>query len=149
MIYFEDLYEGYETTIGTWTLTANDIVEFAEQWDPQPHHTDASAAENSVFGGLVASSLHLFAICTRLFFDHEDQIQVLAMLGKDELRIPNPARAGCTLTYRTRCIEHRPSSSKADRGVVVLADEVIDENGLVVLTQKVSVLVARRSSSGL
>ena len=105
---------------------------------------DQDAARDSVFGGLVASSLHLFAICTRLFFDHEDQIQVIAMLGKDELRLPNPARAGTALTYRTRCIEHRLSSTKPDRGVVVLADEVVDEDGHLVLTQKVSLLVARR-----
>ena len=144
MLYFEDLHEGYQSTIGTWQLTASEIIEFASTWDPQPAHVDEDAARESVFGGLVASSLHLFAICTRLFFDHEDQIQVIAMLGKDELRLPNPARAGTALTYRTRCIEHRLSSTKPDRGVVVLADEVVDEDGHLVLTQKVSLLVARR-----
>ena len=145
MLYFDDLFEGYQSTIGAWHLKANEIIEFASQWDPQAAHIDEIAARESVFGGLVASSLHLFAICTRLFFDHEDQIQVIAMLGKDELRLPNPARAGATLTYKTRCIEHRLSESKPDRGVVVLADEVVDENNNVVLSQKVSLLVARRA----
>ena len=148
MLYFDDLFEGYQSTIGSWGLKASEIIEFASQWDPQPAHIDESAARESVFGVLVASSLHLFAICTRLFFDHEDQIQVIAMLGKDELRLPNPARAGSTLTYKTACIEHRPSESKPDRGVIVLADEVVDEDDKVVLSQKVTLLVACRPKTG-
>ena len=94
MRFFDDIPDDYRSVVGTWTLTDDAIVDFAGHWDPQPFHTDAAAAAASVFGGLVASSAHLFAICTRLFFDHEDRIQVVAMLGKDKLRLPSPARAG-------------------------------------------------------
>ena len=140
---FDDIPDSYESLIGTWELTAVDIVAFARTWDPQPFHIDATAAERSPFGGLVASSAHLFAICTRLFFDHEDPIQVLAMLGKDKLRLPNPARAGTTLTYRTRCIAKRASASRPTSGIVTLADTVTDSNGATVLSQEVTLMVAR------
>ena len=139
---FDDIPDDYETVVGTWALTAEDIVAFARIWDPQPFHTDAEAAKRSPFGGLVASSAHLFAICTRLFFDHDDRIDVLAMLGKDKLRLPNAARAGTTLTYRTRCVAKR-ESSRPTRGIVTLADTVTDSEDAVVLSQEVTLMVAR------
>lgn len=144
MRYYEDIPPDYRSAVGTFHLSEAAIIDFAQVWDPQPFHTDAEAAHASMFGGLVASSAHLFAICTRLFFDHPDAIRVVAMLGKDKLRLPNPARAGTTLTYETRCIEKRDSASRADVGIVTLADTVTDDAGAVVLTQEVSLMVARR-----
>jgi len=144
--YFDDLSVGWRSRVGTWPLDEADVVAFARQWDPQPFHVDPSAAKASIYGGLTASSLHLFAICTRLFFDHEARIAVLAMLGKDAVRFPNPARVGEHLVYDTECIEWRPSASKPDRGVIRLRDEVRDSAGHVVLGQEVSLLVARRRS---
>ncbi|MCY4013529.1 MAG: MaoC/PaaZ C-terminal domain-containing protein [Gammaproteobacteria bacterium] len=140
---FDDIPDDYESVIGTWELTADEIIAFAKTWDPQPFHTDIGAAEQSPFGGLVASSAHLFAICTRLFFDHPDHIDVLAMLGKDKLRLPNPARAGTTLTYRTRCIGKRASSSRPSTGIITLADTVSDSDDSTVLAQEVTLMVAR------
>ena len=131
--------------VGTFSLTDTAVIEFAQSWDPQPYHVDPAAAAKSVFGGLVASSAHLFAICTRLFADHRDGIQVIAMLGKDKLRLPNPARAGTVLTYETRCIGKRQSTSRPDAGIITLADTVTDDRGAVVLTQEVTLLVARRA----
>lgn len=145
MLFFDDIESGYTSEVGTWTLTAEEIIEFAQRWDPQPFHIDPKRAAHSVFGGLVASSLHLFAICTRLFFDHADKIQILAMLGKDQIRIHNPARPGDVLTYRTECIERRPSSSRADRGIIVLSDRLQNQQGDLILTQNVSLMVARRA----
>ena len=140
---FDDIPDDYDSVIGTWELTAAEIIAFAKTWDPQPFHTDVEAAEHSPFGGLVASSAHLFAICTRLFFDHHDRIDVLAMLGKDKLRLPGPARAGTTLTYRTRCIGKRASSSRPSTGIITLADTVTDSDDAPVLTQEVTLMVAR------
>ena len=143
VLYFDDIDTDYVSTVGTYQLEREEIIEFAKKWDPQPFHIDESAANESIFQGLVASSLHLFAICTRLFFDHEDNIQILAMLGKDEIRLHNPARPGDVLTYETRCTDRRPSSSKPDRGVIVLADLLKNQSGDEILSQKVSLLVKR------
>ena len=144
MKYFDDIPVGYRSTVGVYTLERDEIVEFAKRWDPQPFHIDEALAGDSVFGGLVASSLHLFAICTRLFFDHEDRIQTMAMLGKDAIKIPNPARVGDTLTYVTECVESTPSSSRPDRGVITLADTLSNQKGEPVLTQRVSLMVRRK-----
>ncbi|MCY4094540.1 MAG: MaoC/PaaZ C-terminal domain-containing protein [Gammaproteobacteria bacterium] len=145
MLYFDDIEVGYQSEVGTYTLTESEVIEFASTWDPQPFHIDKDAASASIFGGLTASSLHLFAICTRLFFDHEDRIQILAMLGKEAIRIPNPARPGDVLTYSTECIRKKPSSSRPDRGVITLKDTLTNQDGQPVLTQEVALLVARQN----
>ena len=144
--YLEDLAPGLCIEVGCYRLTRDEIVDVARRWDPQPFHVDEAAAAASIFGGLTASSLPLFAICTRLFFDLADPFATLAMLGKDEVRFPNPARADDELRYVTECVEVRPSRTKPDRGVVVLADMLARRSGEPVLTQKVSLLVARRAS---
>ena len=144
MLYFDDIDIGYQSTVGTYHLEETEIIEVAKRWDPQIFHTDKEAAAKSIFGGLTASSLHLFAILTRLSFDHEDKIQILAMLGKERIRIPNPARVNDTLTYTTVCVDKKLSSSKPDRGVITLKDSLTNQNGDDVLTQEVSLLVACR-----
>lgn len=121
------------------------MADFAATWDPQPFHIDAEAGARSIFGGLTASSLYVFAICTRLFYDLSEPFAILAMLGKDEVRLPGPARAGSTLRYETEVVETTPSRSKPDRGVIVLADRVTDDEGDVIMTQRVSLLLRRRS----
>ena len=145
MLHYDDIPDDYRRVVGTWQLRADDIVAFARTWDPRPVHTDAAVAERSPFGTLIASSAHLFAIVTLLFARHDDEIQILAMLGKDKLRLPSPARAGTTLTYETRCTGKRASASRPDVGIVVLADTVTDNDGNVVLTQEVTLMVSRRT----
>lgn len=142
--YFDDLKVGYRSLVGEWLLERDEAIAFAERWDPQPFHVDEQAAMQSIYGGLTASSLHLFAICTRLFFDHEDRIAVMAMLGKDDVRFPNPARIGDRLRYLTECVEWTPSKSKSDRGVIRLCDRLTNQAGELVMTQEVSLMIARR-----
>ena len=144
MLYFDDIEVGYRSHVGSYFLSSEEIIEVAQRWDPQPFHVDEQAAKASVFGGLVASSLHLFAICTRLFYDHTDAIQIMAMLSKDAVQLPNPARPGDTLRYDTRCIVRRESQSKTDRGVITLQDVLANQHGEPVLTQQVSLMVWKR-----
>lgn len=144
MLYFDDIDVGYKSHVGDYRVTRDEIIEIAQRWDPQPFHIDEVAARASAFGGLVASSVHLFAICTRLFFDHEDRIQIIAMLSKDRIQLPNPVRPGDTVSYETECIERRPSKTSPGRGVIVLADTVTNQRSELVLRQQVTLMIAAR-----
>ena len=146
-LYFEDLPVGIRCAVGRWELDRADVVDFARRWDPQPFHIDEEAARASLYGGLTASSLHLFAICTRLFFDAPEPVSVLAMLGKDAVRFPAPARVGDRLDYTTECIEARASRSAPDRGIVRLRDTLHNQRGDTVMTQEVTLMVARRPAA--
>lgn len=65
--YFEDLVGGDTRAAGSYTVTRDEIVTFAEQFNPQPFHTDEVTAAESMFGGLVASGLHTLCLSIRLF----------------------------------------------------------------------------------
>lgn len=129
MIYFEDLQVGNRRLLGTYLVSKEEAIEFASRWEPQPYHVDERAAEASLYGGLTLCSLHLFAICTRLFLQQDDPMAVMAMLGKDEVRLPRPARPGEELRYHTECIEKRPSRSRAGSGIVGLRDTLSNASG--------------------
>ena len=147
MKYLEDYVPGDAVDVdASYLITEEEILEVGKRWDPQPFHVDEAAAKESLYGGLTLSSLHLFAICTRLFFDHEDRIAVLAMLGKDEIRFPNPARPDEELSYHTECVEARASNSKPDRGVIELKDTVTNQAGETVMSQRVTLMVARQKA---
>ena len=64
--YLEDLEVGRPVEVGQVTVTAEEIVEFARRFDPQPFHTDEDAARSSPFGGLIASGWHTASLCMRL-----------------------------------------------------------------------------------
>jgi acyl dehydratase len=108
---------------------------------------DEAAAEASLYGGLTVCFLYLFAVCTRLFLQREDRIAVTAMLGKDEVRLPKPARPGDALAYYTECVAKRASRTRPDSGVVTFLDTLSNPAGETVLTQKVTLLVSRRGSA--
>jgi ubiquinone/menaquinone biosynthesis C-methylase UbiE/acyl dehydratase len=147
VIYFEDFRVGQQRVIGTYVIPKDEAIEFARKWEPQAYHLDDAAAETSSRGGLTVCSLYLFAVCTRLFFQQDNQIAVTAMLGKDEVRLPKPARPEDTLTYYTECVAKRSSRSRPDSGIVTLLDTLHNAAGETVLTQKVTLLVSRRGSA--
>lgn len=143
--YFDDLATDEPILVGTYSPSKEEAIELARRWEPQPYHVDEEAARTSLYGELTLCSLHLFAICTRLFFDMENPIAVLGMLGKDELRLPAPAHPDQELSYWTTCTEKRASKSKPDRGILTLSDQLLRPDQTAVLTQKVTLLVSRRS----
>lgn len=144
MIYFEDLQVGNRRLLGTYVVSKEEAIEFASRWEPQPYHVDERAAETSLYRGLTVCSLHLFAICTRLFLQQDDPVAVTAMLGKDEVRFPRPARPAEELRYYTECIEKRLSRSRAGSGIVGLRDTLSNASGEIILTQRVTLMVATR-----
>ncbi|WP_282183404.1 MaoC/PaaZ C-terminal domain-containing protein, partial [Azospirillum brasilense] len=66
MRYLDDLTPGDRFTGGPVTVTEEDIVAFARQFDPQPFHLDPEAAQDSVFGGLAASGWHTAGLTMRM-----------------------------------------------------------------------------------
>lgn len=145
--YFEDYEVGEQNMTGDHLVTAEEIIDFAKRWDPQPFHTDERKAEQSVFRGLTASGAHTFAISVLLRHQFTPRPAVIAGLGYDELRFPNPVRPGDRLCFRSECLEKRESRSKSDRGVIVFHAEVLNQDGQPVATMKSTVMVARRPAA--
>lgn len=146
-IYLDDLLQGFENEVDGYQLEKDDIIAFAKQWDPMPYHIDEEAAENSIFKGLTASSCHIIAICTLLYHRSKNKIKILAMLGKDELRFPNPARVNDILCYRSTCESARYSQKNPNQGIAILKEEIVNQDKTVIMSQKVTILVQAKNKS--
>ena len=145
--YFEDYQVGMVSEIGSITVTADEIVEFAARYDPQEMHVNPVAAASGPFGGLIASGWHTAALMMRMFADHYvSKTAGLAAPGIDELRWVRPVRPGDTLRARITVLETQRSRSKPDRGVVRGLVEVLNQNGELVMSLKPINLVRCRDA---
>ena len=147
MHYYEDIEIGDTEEFGEYHVTKDEILTFAEQYDPQPFHTDEAAAEDSAFGQLVASGWHTASICMRLLVDGPIQDRAsMGARGVDELRWHQPVTPGDTLSIRTEVLEKRVSESDRTRGYVDTKLEGINQDGDVVISWIGLEMVARRNA---
>ena len=144
MLFLEDYQVGKVSRTGEMHVSADEIVQFACQWDPQPFHVDVEAARQSMHGGLIACSAHVFAVFTKLANTIEPQSAALAALGFDELRMVKPLRAGDRVSLSSECVEVRRSRSKPDRGIVRSMIKLTNHTGETVFTVISSFLVRAR-----
>ncbi|MBR0826272.1 acyl dehydratase [Bradyrhizobium manausense] len=144
-LYFEEAEIGQLRTAGPYLVSKDEIIEFAQRYDPQPFDIDEEAAARSVFAGLTASGAHTFAILISLLSKTQPySLRVLAGLGWDELKLPTPVRPGDELSLEVAILEKRESKSSADRGVVRNQMHLRNQKREVALQCINNVLVARR-----
>jgi acyl dehydratase len=135
--YFDDYQVGISDEFGSMTVVQEEVIDFGRRFDPQPFHTDPVAAEQSVFGGLIASGWHTAGLMMRLLVEH--YISPTASLGSpgiDELRWLKPVRPGDVLSIRVTVLEANRSRSKPDRGIVRSQVEVLNQRREVVMSLK-------------
>ena len=145
---FEDFAVGQVHEIGSVTVDANEVVAFAERYDPQPFHLSEAGGAASPFGGLVASGWHTAAMFMRLYVDGLLRGSTSqGSPGVDALRWLAPVRPGTRLSGRVTVTDVRPSATRPDRGTVTLDCELVDEDGTVVLRFVARGLFGRRTTA--
>lgn len=118
-IYFEDLPNGKILDLGEKHVTREEIVAFASEFDPQPHHLDDEAAKQSILGGLSASGWHTCAMMMRLLVDGlAVRAASMGSPGIEEVRWMKPVRPGDVLRMRGEVTSARVSKSRPDMGIV-------------------------------
>jgi acyl dehydratase len=133
--YFEDFRAGEVIELGSHEVSEEEIVGFARQWDPQPFHVDPEAARQSVFGGLIASGWHTGAMWMRLYVGAMlDTAASQGSPGVEDLRWLAPVRPGDTLSGRLTVLDVRPSERRSDRGTVRIRGEMVNQDGVTVMT---------------
>lgn len=135
--YFEDYTPGLTVDCGTFTLTEEEIISFAKEYDPQPFHVDPAAAAAGPVGGLIASGWHTTSMMMRLLVDNFISGETgLGAAAIDEIRWPRPVRPGDTLRVRAEVTGARRSRSKPDRGIVTSFIEITNQRGETAMTMK-------------
>jgi len=143
--YWDDYEIGQKFDLGSTSFTADEIVDFARQYDPQSFHVDAAAARQSMFGGLIASGWHVTAKLMRLFVDnYVDQRTALGSPGVDEVRWLKPVRPGDTLSALVECAGKVPSKSRPEMGIIHERWRATNQDGELVMTLKGTNMVRRR-----
>ncbi|MGE5537536.1 MAG: MaoC/PaaZ C-terminal domain-containing protein [Gemmatimonas sp.] len=146
--YLEDLTLDEPFECGTFSVTEDEIIEFAAKYDPQPFHLDRAAAAASAFGGLVASSVQSLALSCGLMVRAIDGVAVIGGMGWEDIRLMRPVRPGVAFAVRARWLSKRPSASKPDRGIAKIAIEVW-EGSAVAMSYGIAYLVRRHGTAHL
>ena len=143
--YFEDFEPGQDIDLGTRTVTEEEIVAFAREFDPQPFHVDRDAAAESIFGGVIASGWHTCSMMMRMVVDGlMNRSASMGSPGLDGVRWLAPVRAGDTLNVRYRTVQVKASTSKPDRGVVWSKWVALNQHGETVCTVEGMGMFGRR-----
>jgi acyl dehydratase len=143
-IYFEDIELGDTIECGTFSLGAEEIMAFARRYDPRPFHIDIAAAERSVFGRLVASSLHIHLEGSALVTEKLSPYEITAGLGWQASRFHAPAYPDTTYAVTARWSGLRPSDSQPGQGVAELAWTVSAPDASVIMAFGFNMLIAKR-----
>src|SRR2546423_3048935 len=141
--YFEDLKAGDRFKSGTYSVSEEQIISFAREFDPQPFHLDATIARQTMFKNLIASGWHSAAITMRLFVQTLNFAEGAIGLGVDELRWPQAVQPGDVLQVETEIVDLRESRSKPTHGIVRLCNVTTNQRGEIVQTMAASALVLR------
>jgi len=144
--YWEDLQPGSVRELGSVTPTAQEIREFAMQFDPQPFHLDEEAGRRSVFGALCASGWHTCSMAMRLTVDNFlNESSSMGSPGLENIRWTRPVYPGDTLRLTHRVTESRPLNSKPDIGLVRAIWEMHNQRGEQVLQMEGYGMFRRRT----
>ena len=143
--YLEDFAVGQRFSTGRHIVDDAQIKAFAAEFDPQPFHVDATAAERSIFRGLAASGWHTAAMTMRLLV-HGDLRPAggIVGLGLEDMQWPRPVRPGDELRVETEILQVRPSASKPSQGLIKVRNTMLNQKDEAVLSQTVNLLVLRR-----
>ena len=144
--YWEDFTPGRVFETATRSLSEEDIVRFAREFDPQDFHTNPEAARQTPFGGLIASGWHTCGITMRLMCDgYLLETSCVGSPGLEELRWLKPVRPGDALRLKTTVLEATPSTKQANRGTVLFLWETYNQNGEIVASMRGRQMFLRRN----
>jgi acyl dehydratase len=146
--YLEDLVPGVVETFEPRYFSAESIVGFAREFDPQPFHIDEAAARASHFGGLCASGWQTAATWMRQMLLHRGASTEGARIGPSpgfrDLKWLKPVYAGDTITYDSTLTGTRPSGSRPGWGLALAHNTGRNQRGETVFSFESAVLWERR-----
>ena len=148
-LYFEDFYMGqtFESE-RNYRVTAKEIIEFGERYDPQPFHIDEAAGKSGFFSGLAASGWLTAAIVMRLRVESIKVAGGMIGAGVEEMRWTHPVRPEDKLRTHAEVLNVRQSSSRPEYGIVRSRTTVFNQRNEVVMRSIVNFLAPLRKRGG-
>ena len=134
----------------TRTVTETDNVLISTlTHNPQPMHLDAEAAAKSEFGRPLVNSVFTFGLMIGVSVEDTTLGTLVANLGYDALKFPNPVFVGDTLRSETECVAVRESKSRLNSGIVTWSHRSFNQRGeLVCECTRTALLLKSQSANG-
>ena len=143
--FVEDYKVGDSFELGQFEVTREEVVEFAQKYDPFPFHVDDEAAKATVFGGIISSGWLTALVWLRLmhsqFLCYET---VLGSPGHEEMVWPTPVRPGDRLSGTVEIKESRVSKSKPELGFVRYTAKLTNQENEAVFITTSTLMVKSR-----
>ncbi len=135
VMYFEDLIVGTRQSYGRYEVTREEVLEFANKYDPQPFHLDDEAAAQTHFGRLSASGWHTCSMVMAMLVENfmGQKSAGLGSPGLENLKWKTPVYPGDVLRVESELIEKRRSKSRPDMGLTKTHIQVFNQNDEMVM----------------
>ena len=145
MRHYEDFEVGdiYEHPLGRTVLAADNTWFTLLSMNTNPIHFDHAFAANTPYGRTLVDSTFTLAVVTGQSVIDLSQ-NVMANLGWDEVRLPNPVFDGDTIYSRSEVLSARESKSRPNVGIVSVKSTGFNQDGKVIITFKRTFMVYKR-----
>ena len=143
---YEDFTVGRAFSLGPRHVTAEEIIDFAREFDPQPMHLSEEEGKASILGGLSASGWHTSGMMMRMLTDSfllDSTSQ--GSPGIDWMEWRNPVLAGDTLSGHTTVLEARPLKSRPGIGLIRFRHEILNQSGAPVCVGENVIMMGMRN----
>ena len=143
--YFEDFVVGdvYRHPLGRTVIQTDNSWFTLLTQNSAPLHFDAHYAAQTPFGKPLVDSTFTLALVTGQSVVDVSQ-HVMANLGWDRVRCPNPLFEGETVYSQSEVLSARESTSRPDVGIVSVRTVGYTAEGKIVITFERTVMVYRR-----
>ncbi len=154
--FFEHIRMGEQTELGNHEFSHDEMIAYADRYDPQHFHVDDEAAERSVFRGLIASGWHTAAVCQRLTISKRSELAEQtpvpgrgfhARLGPSpgfrQLQWLKPVYAEDVIGFSSRVVEKAELRARPEWGIVTSRSEGRNQTGTLVFGVTVQFYVER------
>ena len=150
MQYYEDLVPGTVTRYGHYEVTREEVIDFAQKYDPQAFHLDDDAAAATHFGRLSASGWHTASMTMAMTVANmqNNRQAGLGSPGIDELRWVKPVYPGDTLRCENILLEKRRSKTRPEMGIIRGETRVYNQHDELVMSFKALGMIATRDPAG-
>jgi len=141
---YEDFPIGRVVDLGQVRVDRDEMVQFAERFDPQPFHVDEEAARHSLLGGLCASGWFTAALWMRTYVDHVlNGSTAQGSPGINDLSWNAPVFPDDVLHCSVRIDDQRESRSRPGLGVIGLTGRA-ERDGELVMQFSCATLFGKR-----
>jgi itaconyl-CoA hydratase len=143
--FYEDFEVGdiYEHPLGRTVLSVDNSWFTLLTQNTNPIHFDHHYASQTEFGKPLVDSTFTLALVTGQSVTDLSQ-NVMANLGWDEVRLPNPVFEGDTIYSRSEVLSKRESKSRPNVGIVGVKTTGYNQDGVTVIEFQRTFMVYKR-----